>query len=253
MMSTTDLSCSWITHFDMFIYPDGKEGATMERSAVIIKSNPYGLILNLDPELPFDELCTAVAEKFKVSAHFFKNAKLALTFRGRVLTHTQENRLIEAIVQNSKIQVICVVDEDKNAEEYYRKAVTHALEEKESEEGQFYRGTLRSGQILETESSVIIIGDVNPGAQVISKGNIVILGCCMGNIYAGAAGNRECFAAALTMKPMQVKIADKTARSAIVKKTDTGEYPVDPKIVYIKEDHLQIKSITNETLSEYLS
>jgi hypothetical protein len=37
-----------------------------------------------------------------------------------------------------------------------------------------------------------------------------------------------------------------------VKKTDTGEYPVDPQIIYIKDDHLQIKPITNETLSEYL-
>jgi septum site-determining protein MinC len=55
------------------------------------------------------------------------------------------------------------------------------------------------------------------------------------------------------MKPMQVRIADKMARSAIVKKTDTGEYPIDPQIIYIKEDHLQIKPITNETLGEYLS
>ena len=97
--------------------------------------------------------------------------------------------------------------------------------------------------------------NTNPiiNCQIISKGNIVILGCCMGNIYAGAAGNRDCFAAALTMKPMQVRIADKIARSAIVKKTDAGEYPVEPKIVYIKDDHLQIKPITNDTLGEYLS
>ena len=54
-----------------------------------------------------------------------------------------------------------------------------------------------------------------------NEGNIVILGCCMGNIYAGASGDRTCFAAALTMKPMQVRIADKIARSAIVKKSDT--------------------------------
>lgn len=225
----------------------------MKHSAVTIKSNPYGLILNLDPELPFEELCQAVAEKFRTSGNFFKNAKLALTFRGRVLTHEQESRLIEAIVQNSRIEIICVIDEDKDTEEYYRKAVTHTLERRSDEEGQFYRGTLRSGQVLESEVSLIVIGDVNPGAQVISKGNIVVLGCCMGNIYAGASGNRNCFAAALTMKPMQVKIADKMARSAIVKKTDSGEYPIEPKIVYIKDDHLQIKSISNETLSEYLS
>ena len=131
--------------------------------------------------------------------------------------------------------------------------MTHALEKQKQEDGQFYRGTLRSGQVLETESSIVIIGDVNPGAQVISKGNIVILGCCMGNIYAGASGNAGCFAAALTMKPMQVRIADKTARSAIVKKTDTGEYPVDPKIIYVKDEHLQIKPITNETLNDYFT
>jgi septum site-determining protein MinC len=224
----------------------------MGQSAVILKSNPYGLILNLDPELPFDELRQAVADKFRTSARFFKNATMAVTFRGRVLTKDQELQLVEEIVQNSKIHVICLVDEEKESEEYYKQAVTHALEKRREEDGQFYRGTLRSGQVLETETSVVIIGDVNPGAQVISKGNIVILGCCMGNIYAGASGDSGCFAAALTMKPMQVRIADKMARSAIVKKTDTGEYPVDPQIIYIKDDHLQIKPITNETLSEYL-
>jgi septum site-determining protein MinC len=149
--------------------------------------------------------------------------------------------------------VVCLVDEQKESEAYYKEAVIRALEERKQEDGQFYRGTLRSGQVLETESSVVIIGDVNPGAQVISKGNIVILGCCMGNIYAGASGDSGCFAAALIMKPMQIRIADKTARSAIVKKVDTGEYPIDPKIVYIKEDHLQIKPITSENLSDYLN
>ncbi len=225
----------------------------MKRSAVIIKSNPYGLILNLDPDIPFEELRQAVADKFKMSANFFKNAKLALTFRGRVLTKEQENLLVDEIVQNSSIHILCLVDEEKKSEEYYKNAVIHALENQKDEDGQFYRGTLRSGQTLETEKSVVIIGDVNPGAQVVSRGNIVILGCCMGNIYAGASGNRDCFAAALTMKPMQIRIADKMARSAIIKKTDTGEYPVDPKIVFIKDEHLQMKSITNETLCEFLA
>ena len=225
----------------------------MGQNAVIIKSNPYGLVLMLDGSMPFEELREAVAEKFKKSAKFFKKASLALTFRGRVLTNEQEALLVDEIVQNSGIHVICIVDEAKETEEYYKKAVTHALEKQKQEDGQFYRGTLRSGQVLETESSIVIIGDVNPGAQVISKGNIVILGCCMGNIYAGASGNAGCFAAALTMKPMQVRIADKTARSAIVKKTDTGEYPVDPKIIYIKDEHLQITPITNETLNDYFT
>ena len=52
----------------------------MGRSAVIIKSNPYGLILNLDPELTFDELREAVADKFKKSAGFFKMLRWRLPF-----------------------------------------------------------------------------------------------------------------------------------------------------------------------------
>ncbi|MCC8065589.1 MAG: hypothetical protein LIO94_00580, partial [Clostridiales bacterium] len=146
----------------------------MERSAVILKSNPYGLIVNLSPDLSFDELILAVEEKFRASAGFFKNAKLALTFRGRVLTKEQESRLVDAIVQNSSIQVLCLVDEEKETAEYYKKAVIHALEEKKDEDGLFHRGTLRSGQKLESEKSIVILGDVNPGAQVTSKGNIVI-------------------------------------------------------------------------------
>ena len=224
----------------------------MGHSTVIIKSNPYGLILSLDPEVPFDELRQAVAEKFHMSAAFFKNARLALTFRGRTLSKEEENILVDEIGQNSKIQVICIVDEDKESQEFYHKAVEQSLTKQKEEEGHFYRGTLRSGQILETETSIVIIGDVNPGAQVISKGNIIILGCCMGTIYAGAAGDPKCFAAALTMKPMLVRIADKIARSAITKRKDTGEYPVDPKIAFISDGHLQFKPITSETLCEYL-
>ncbi|MCD8397675.1 MAG: septum site-determining protein MinC [Lachnospiraceae bacterium] len=224
-----------------------------QHSAVILKSNPYGLIISLSPELPFDELIVAVGEKFRVSAGFFKNARLALTFRGRQLTREEENRLVDAIVENSKIQVLCIVDEEKESAEYYKKAVMNAQKKKEEGDGFFYRGTLRSGQTLDSETSIVVLGDVNPGAQVTSKGNIVILGCCMGTIYAGAGGDDKCFAAALTMKPALVKIAGFAARSAIVKKKDTGDYPVDPKMVYVKDDHLQIKSITNETLCEYLA
>lgn len=222
------------------------------KNTVVIKSNPYGLILILDPDVPFDELRAAVAEKFSSAAGFFKNANVALTFRGRVLTGEQERQLIDTIVENSRLRIMCMVDEKKETEEYYRQAVTRALERPATEEGQFYRGTLRSGQVLETETSIVVVGDVNPGAQVISRGNIVILGCCMGNLYAGAGGDTSCFAAALTMKPLQIRIADKTVRSAIVKKKDTGEYPIEPKIAYLKDGHIQINAISSDTLSEYL-
>lgn len=222
----------------------------MNIRSVIIKSNKYGLIVILDDKLPFEELLQDIADKFEESANFFKNAKMALTFQGRKLTKEQEKTVADTIVQHSGIHILCIVDEIKEHEEYYRQAVEHALEEKEKQESLFYKGTLRAGQTLEMETSLVILGDVNPGASVVSKGNIIVLGSCRGNVYAGASGNKGCFVAALVLKPLQIRIADKIARSGITKLTDAGEYPMDPQIAFIKEEHIYVKQISNDTLND---
>ena len=222
----------------------------MNTNSVIIKCNKYGLIVILDENLPFEELIKDVEDKFKESAKFFKNAKMAMTIRGRSLTQAEEKQVVETIVDSCGLHILCIIDEDKKEELLFHQAVDKAMEEKDAEDGLFYRGTLRSGQVLESEHSIVIIGDVNPGANVTSKGNIVVLGSLRGIAYAGATGDRNCFVAALVMKPIQVKIADKMARSAITKRVDDAEYKLDPKIAYVKEDHIYVKPISQEILGE---
>ena len=56
-------------------------------------------------------------------------------------------------------------------------------------ETKFHRGAVRSGQKLEFEGSIVIMGDVNDGAEVIAGDNIVILGALRGLAHAGAKGN----------------------------------------------------------------
>ena len=222
----------------------------MNTNSVIIKCNKYGLIVILDENLPFEELIKDVEDKFKESAKFFKNAKMAMTIRGRSLTQAEEKQVVETIVDSCGLHILCIIDEDRKEELLVHQAVDKAMEEKDAEDGWFYRGTLRSGQVLESEHSIVIIGDVNPGANVTSKGNIVVLGSLRGIAYAGATGDRNCFVAALVMKPIQVKIADKMARSAITKRVDDAEYKLDPKIAYVKEDHIYVKPISQEILGE---
>lgn len=222
----------------------------MNTNSVIIKCNKYGLIVILDENLPFEELIKDVEDKFKESAKFFKNAKMAMTIRGRSLTQVEEKQVVETIVDSCGLHILCIIDEDRKEELLFHQAVDKAMEEKDAEDGWFYRGTLRSGQVLESEHSIVIIGDVNPGANVTSKGNIVVLGSLRGIAYAGATGDRNCFVAALVMKPIQVKIADKMARSAITKRVDDAEYKLDPKIAYVKEDHIYVKPISQEILGE---
>jgi len=113
--------------------------------------------------------------------------------------------------------------------------------------GCFYKGNLRSGQALEFDNSVVLIGDVNPGASVTSKGNIIVLGALRGTVFAGSDGNEKAFVMALDMSPVQIRIADTIARSPDnPEKINTKE----PKIAFLELDNIYIEPITKKTLSE---
>lgn len=201
--------------------------------SVTIKSNKYGINLVLDADMPFADLIKAVVEKFKASANFFKNAKLAISFEGRQLSDDEQQQIIAAIEENTTIEILCIVETGTEQEaimkeqvEAFDEAVQKQVEAYNetvqmqcenvatvSVPEQFYRGTLRSGQVITSESSVTIIGDVNPGAKIIAQGNIVILGALKGNVHAGCTGDRSCFVFALDMQPIQIQIGDLIAKS----------------------------------------
>ncbi len=143
------------------------------KNSVVIKGNKYGITVILDPEIPFENLKEAVAEKFRESTKFFGNARMAASFEGRKLTKEEEMEILNVISDNSDFRIICVVDADKEKEEIFKKSLDARLNELSTQSGQFYKGTLRSGQVLEAENSIVILGDVNPGAKIISKGNVM--------------------------------------------------------------------------------
>lgn len=174
----------------------------------MIKGNKSGIILVLDAELKFNELTQEIAKKFKDSAKFLGNAQMALTFEGRELTSTEQKEILDIIEKNSDLKIICIVDTSEKNEELFKKSLSEKLLELNSNTGQFYKGNLRSGQVLEMESSVVIIGDINNGAKVMSKGNIIVLGTLKGTACAGISGNDKSFIVALDMHPIQIRISD---------------------------------------------
>ena len=76
-------------------------------------------------------------------------------------------------------------------------------------ETKFYKGSIRSGQKMEFEGSLVILGDVNAGAEVLAEDNVVILGILRGMAHAGAKGNKEAIIAAASIESAQIRIADK--------------------------------------------
>lgn len=218
---------------------------------VVLKSNRYGINLILDADMPFGQLEEAILEKFRESEKFFKNAKIAISFEGRRLSQEEEFSILDMIAKNTSIQVICVVDQDEMREQMYKEKIDSYYQDVADNTGEFYKGTLRSGQVLKCDTSIVIIGDVNPGAKIIAKGNIVILGSLKGNAYAGAAGDESCFVTALDMDPVQIKIGNVIGRSA-----DRGPWEairnrhrtMDPQIALVSKGNIMIEPITHGLL-----
>ena len=85
------------------------------------------------------------------------------------------------------------------------------------------RRTLRSGFKLEHPGHITVIGDVNPGAEIIAGGDVVIWGRLRGTVHAGAAGNDEAVVCALDLIPTQLRIGDKIAISPAERGSGTPE------------------------------
>ena len=225
---------------------------------VILKSNRYGINLILDDSLPFQELLHAIVLKFQESEKFFKNADMAISFEGRQLSNEEEYTIVEAITQNTSIHIVCILDNDKLKEEMMKKGVEEYFSSQSDNTGRFFTGTLRSGQVMESSSSLVIIGDVNPGARVIASGNIVVLGELKGNAFAGANGNERSFVAALHMDPMQIRIGSAIGRSADNKEGSWAFKPLrrrekettpEPQVARVINGNISIEPITKGLLN----
>ncbi|MCI8662678.1 MAG: septum site-determining protein MinC [Hungatella sp.] len=178
------------------------------KSTVVIKSNKSGMTVILAPEVPFEQLLRDIAVKFEDSTRFWGAVQMTLTLAGRPLTPEQEFQIANVIMDHSQIEIVCLVDLDSNRTKRCEKALNEKLMELSAATGQFYRGCLKKGESLESEASIVIIGDVEQGARVTARGNVVVLGELKGTVVAGAAGNELAVIVALTMAPYQLKIAN---------------------------------------------
>lgn len=212
---------------------------------VIIKSSPNGLVLMLDDSLDFETLSKEVIAKFKENEAFFKKGKFAIEFKGKDLTDEEEQELVFQITQNTKVKIVCIISNDETKDAKFKNAIDKKEADKDNHTDGFYRGTLRSGQVLEVEHSVVILGDVNPGAKVLSKGNIIVLGSLRGSAYAGANGDTSCFVVAANMDPIQIKIADVIGRKSdglmMHKKIDKNS--IEPYIATVEDGQIAMNVI----------
>lgn len=174
---------------------------------------------------------------------FFQGARLALDVASQVL---RVNELVELRDQLSErgISLWAVISESPTTEKTAQllglatriskprpeENRQFSVEDLGEETALFLSRTLRSGTRIEFSGHVVVFGDVNPGAEIIAEGNVIIWGRLRGMVHAGAKGNRNTVICALDLSPTQLRIAEEV--SAILK---PREDPT-PEIARINSD-----------------
>lgn len=222
------------------------------REAVIIKSFPNGIALYLNGEMPFEDLLAEIGYKFSDARNFFGTVTMALSIEGRSVTDMEEIRILETIRDNSDINIACIVEKDETVNKNYVKALERTERElAQKPEGQFFRGDLKDREVLETENSIIMLGDVYPGSSIVSAKNIIILGGLYGKAHAGGNGREGAFVAAFEMEPERIRIGDFKYRPNTRKPKRGIRHKVQPKIAYIENDRIIFDTLTKDLLSSF--
>ncbi|MCL2592301.1 MAG: hypothetical protein FWD82_02930 [Defluviitaleaceae bacterium] len=169
----------------------------MSDSNVVFKIVNDEVLVILDEAKKFKELSSSFLEKIKQSESFFKGSNISVTFKGKVLKKAEEEELLNLIrASGAKIKEVTGSPSLQN------------LTTARQNDTIFHRGSLRGGQAIKHEGSVVVIGDVNPGGEIVATGNIIVMGALKGLAHAGSKGDRDCFVAALNLVPSALRIAD---------------------------------------------
>ena len=163
------------------------------------------IILNVNVVAEIEEIVEEIKTKIVKLKEFYQSAKTPIRITGRLFTEGEMERLRKII--NDEIEVEIKFDETSDLLELHAIKKTFQTE-MDISETKYIQYSLRSGQTEEYSGSLVIIGDVNAGAEVIAGGNIAVLGALRGLAHAGAGGNTNAMISANYIDSTQIRIAN---------------------------------------------
>lgn len=190
------------------------------------------ILIKIDDNASQEDILNELSVKLVELKKLYKDEKTPIRVTGKILKNKELEEIKEKIIQNIEVEVR--FDTPTTLGLYsivrsYKKDIG-------TSETMFHKGSLRSGQRLEVEGSIVIIGDVNSGAEVIAGDNIVVIGKLRGLAHAGAKGNKEAIIAASELEAVQLRISN------IVKEIDRDEeWTREHVYIYVSDEKIIIE------------
>ena len=160
-----------------------------------------------------------------------------MAFKGRAFTEAEEETLLQIIAKHATMDITFVKTDNNELKEL---SELMAKEMSPSNLTKFHRGSLRNGQKIEFDGSVVVVGDVNPGAEIKAGGNIIILGQLKGMAHAGCKGDADAFITAIFMAPVQLRIADIITRFP----EENKKGPKPPEYAFIQNGQIFVMALS---------
>ena len=202
------------------------------RNCISINLKKNENVIKISENAKQEEIIECLKKKITELKKLYKEEKTPIRVTGKILKNKEIDE-IQTLIKE-KIDVEIEFDTPKTLGLHSIKRTFS--KETEISETKYYRGSLRSGQKMEAEGSLVIIGDVNSGAEVMAADNIIVLGALRGLAHAGAKGNKQAIIAAGLVDTVQIRIAN------IVQEIDRDEEPMHKQAyVYVENDKIIIE------------
>lgn len=203
----------------------------MYNDGILIKGNRDGINTTIDMEKfdCFESMLSLLIKKLSKGKHFYRGTTLILKIDLKLLNDKKVNTLKELLLDKIELKDVVFEDLDKDVIKNTQKA-TRVFSGVHEGKTKFIRKTVRSGQCVKYQGNIVIIGDINSGAEVYAAGNVVVLGRIKGKVSAGIDGNSKAFIAAFLLQPEILKISNIIAMSP-----DDIEKPKYPELAKIKD------------------
>ncbi len=210
---------------------------------IAIKGSKDGLRLVLDDAARWTDILDALHAKLAQGVEFFQGAAITVDIGERELSPVELNELL-SLMHSHGLQPAALATNAPQARNASRSAgiatrpsrptPTATSSDPDDNHTLVVQRTLRSGQIVRHHGTIIVLGDVNPGAEVIAGGSILIWGRLRGRVHAGALGDREAFVGALEFSPALLRIADVITRPP-------EDYGRGPELARIFDQHIEVE------------
>ena len=174
------------------------------RNPVGINMKKDEIIVRISEGAEYNEIIECLNKKMPALKKLYKTEKTPIFVMGKVLKNKEINEVKKIIQSNIDVEVN--FDSPKvlglhGIKRTFEKEINNS-------ETMYHKGSLRSGQKIEFEGSLVILGDVNNGAEIIAGDNIVVLGNLRGLAHAGARGNKKAIIASHKIECAQIRIAN---------------------------------------------